>query len=68
MDPKLRATLEVAASAFVVGLLDYLKPLLNGPLPPRAEWTHILGLAAISGAMMAYHRVFPSPSQTGGSQ
>lgn len=63
MDPKLRATFEVGASAFLVGALAYLEPIMNGgTLPAQAQWGHILLMATVSGAVMAYHRLFPSPT------
>lgn len=63
MNPKIRATVEVGVSAFGVGFLAYLEPVLNGgSLPPQAQWGHILLMAAVSGAMMAYHRLTSSPA------
>jgi hypothetical protein len=62
MDPKLRATFEVAASAFAMGFLTYLEPMLNGGnLPPQAQWGHVLLMACVAGAIMTYHRLVPSP-------
>ena len=63
MDPKLRATFEVGASAFVMGALAYLEPVLNGgSLPPQAQWGHVALMAVVAGAVMTYHRLFPSPT------
>ena len=65
MDPKIRATFEVGASAFAMGALAYLEPVLNGgSLPPSAQWGHILLMATVAGAVMTYHRLFPSPTAT----
>jgi hypothetical protein len=63
MDPKLRATFEVGAGGFAVGVLTYLEPMLNGgSLPAQAEWGHVVLMATVAGAMMAYHRLFPNPA------
>ena len=63
MNPKIRATLEIALSAFGIGALSYLAPILQGgALPDKAAWGSILTNAVVAGALAAYHRIMPSPS------
>ena len=63
MDPKLRATLEVGASAFLGGALTYLEPVFNGgTLPPQAQWGHVLVMALATGIIATYHALRPSPT------
>lgn len=63
MDPKIRATFEVGASAFFGGALTYLEPVFNGgTLPAQAQWGHVLLMALFTGAIATYHALRPSPT------
>lgn len=65
MNPTIRATIEVGASAFAVGFLTYLAPLLQGSsLPDKSAWGSILVNALVAGGLAAYHRLMPNPAAT----
>jgi 4-amino-4-deoxy-L-arabinose transferase-like glycosyltransferase len=64
MNPTLKASLEVAGTAFVTGFLAALAPVLTGQTPTTLQqWEVALGAAALAGLTCAWHRFTDSPAQ-----
>ena len=67
MNATLKASLEVALTAFLTGFAAALAPYLTTGQAPAtaAQWEVAIGAAALAGITNAWHRFSPSPSQGG---
>jgi hypothetical protein len=64
LTPTQKAWISSGVTAFLGGAAGYLEPLvLQGSLPPQAQWGHVLLMAVGAGVVALYQRFKSAPSQ-----